>query len=132
MAGGIFPGRPFAWNIKCIIFTMFIAGGYWYLPPKNILILIFLLWLPYVALAWYDYSYDCKDKMMPTLFPLGRKIFLPFKPSGYKQEFEKMPKEQIETMNRLDHIVTWSLLIIAIYFSYSYRRELQSFFVIKK
>lgn len=132
MAGGIFPGRPFAWNIKCIIFTMFIAGGYWYLPPKNIFVLIFLLWLPYVALAWYDYSYNCQDKIMPTLFPFGRQLFLPFKPAGYKQEFEKMPKEQIETMNRIDHVFTWSLLIIAIYFAYSYRRELRSIIVTKK
>jgi len=118
MAGGIFPGQPFAWNFKCIIFTIFIAGGYWYLPPKNIYILFFLLWLPYIALAWYDYSYDCKYKMMPTLFPYGRTIFLPFKPAGYKAEFEKMPKEQIETMNQVDHLVTWTILIILLYVIY--------------
>jgi hypothetical protein len=116
MAGGIFPNRPFSWNIKCIIFTAIIAGGYWYLPPKNTLILLFLLWIPYVAVAWYDYSYDCKDKIQPTLFPFGRYIFLPFKPSGYKQAFEKMPKEQIEAMNNIDHIVSWTILIVVIAF----------------
>lgn len=120
MAGGIFPGQPFAWNIKCIIFTILIAAGYWYLPPKNLYVLLFLLWSPYVALAWYDYAYDCKDKMMPTLFPYGRYIYLPFKPAGYKAEFEKMPEEQIQAMNRLDHIVTWTILIVVLYFITKY------------
>lgn len=116
MAGGIFPGKSFAWNIKCIVFTAFIAGGYWYLPPKNVYVLIFLLWLPYVAMAWYDYAYDCKDKMMPTLFPFGRYIFLPFKPQGYKDAFDKMSPEQILSMDRLDHITTWTALVIIIFF----------------
>lgn len=111
MSGGIFPGRPFAWNIKCIIFTLIIAGGYWYLPRKNIWILIFLLWIPYVSLAWYDYSYDCLDKMKPTIFPFGRYIFLPFKPEGYKREFAKLPPEQIKQMDNIDHIFTWTILI---------------------
>ncbi len=111
MSGGIFPNRPFALNIKCIIFTLAIAGGYWYLPHKNIYVLILLLWLPYIAMAWYDYHYDCKDKMQPTLIPFGRKIFLPFKPEGYKQEFNKMTPEQIAAMDKLDHNVGWTLVI---------------------
>lgn len=114
MSGGIFPGRPFAWNLKCIVATLIIAGGYWFLPKKNIWILIFLLWFPYVALAWYDYSYDCLDKMKPTIFPYGRYIFLPFKPEGYKREFEKLTPDQIQQMNNVDHITTWTLFIILI------------------
>jgi hypothetical protein len=51
MAGGLFPGYPFSVNIKCIIFTAILAGGYWYLPPKNLWILAFLIWFPYIALA---------------------------------------------------------------------------------
>jgi hypothetical protein len=123
MAGGIFEARPFAWNVKCIIFTAIIAGGYWYLPAKNTYVLLFLLWLPYVAMAWYDYAYDCKDKMQPTIVPFGRYIFLPFKPDGYKKEFEKMSEEQIKAMDRLDHILTWTLLIIVIVYSVSVSRK---------
>jgi hypothetical protein len=110
MAGGIFPGHPFALNIKCIIFTAILAAGYWYAPHKNLWVLAFLIWFPYIALAWYDYSYDCQDKLKPTLVPFGRYIWLPFKPPGYKEEFNKMPPEQIQAMNKLDHLVFWSAI----------------------
>lgn len=114
MSGGIFPNYPFAFNIKCVIFTIIIAGGYWFLPHKNWFILIFLLWLPYVALAWYDYSYNCKDKIQPTAFPFGRWIFLPFKPAGYKDEFNKLPPEAIQTMDNVDHLTGWTIVILVV------------------
>jgi hypothetical protein len=125
MAGGIFPNYPFHFNIKCIIFTLVIALGYWYLPTKNIIVFIFLLWLPYIALAWYDYSYKCDFKMMPTILPFARYIFLPFKPPGYKAEFNKLPKNAITAMDTLDHITAFTLLIIlgAVIFSYFYNRN---------
>lgn len=113
MAGGLFPGQPFALNIKCIIFTLILALGYWFAPHKNLWVLAFLIWFPYIALAWYDYSYDCKDKLKPTLVPFGRYVWLPFKPPGYKEEFDKLPKEQIQAMNKLDHIMVWSIIAVA-------------------
>lgn len=112
MAGGIFPGRPFEFNLKCVIFTAVLAGGYWYLPPKNLWILIFLLWFPYIALAWYDYAYDCRNKLGPTIVPFGRYLWLPFKPPGYQSEFNKLADEQIQKMNRLDHLVGWSIVVV--------------------
>ena len=111
MAGGIFPGAPFKFNIKCIIFSLMLAGGYWYLPPKNFWVIFFLLWFPYIALAWYDYSYNCRDKLGPTVVPFGRYFWLPFKPQGYKDEFNKMADQQIQVMNKVDHLVGWSVLI---------------------
>jgi hypothetical protein len=111
MAGGIFPGAPFKFNIKCVIFSLAIAGGYWYLPPKNFWVLFFLIWFPYIALAWYDYSYNCRDKLGPTVVPFGRYFWLPFKPQGYKDEFNKMADQQIQVMNKVDHLVGWSVLI---------------------
>lgn len=116
MAGGVFPGRPFAWNIKCIIFTAIIAGGYWYLPPRNLIVLFVLLWFPYIAMSWYDYMYDCKDKIQPTLFPFGRRVYLPFKPPGYKAEYEKLPKENIQAMDWVDHNLTWIIAVSVIAF----------------
>lgn len=117
MAGGLFPGHPFALNLKCIIFTAILAGGYWYLPHKNLWVLAFLIWFPYVALAWYDYSYKCQDKLEPTLVPFGRYIWLPFKPPGYKEKFNQLPPEQIQAMN---HVDTWTLVAILIVIMYKY------------
>jgi hypothetical protein len=111
MAGGIFPGQPFKFNVKCIVFTALLAGGYWYLPYRKIWILLFLLWFPYIAMAWYDYMYTCKDKLEPTAIPFGRYIWLPFKPKGYKDKFNKLPKEKIQIMDRVDHVTGWTILI---------------------
>lgn len=114
MAGGIFPDRPFESNIKCIIFTIIIAGGYWQLPAKNIYVLLFLLWLPYVAVAWYDYSYNCENKMKYTLFPFGRYVFLPFKPKEYQKTYTDLSVEQKQLIDNNDHIYTWTILVIII------------------
>lgn len=117
MAGGLFPGFPFEFNIKCVIFTAILAGGYWYLPPKNRWILVFLLWFPYIAMAWYDYSYNCQNKVKPHAGPFSRYIWTPFKPQGYKDAFNALPPEKIEQMNKVDHIFGWTLLAaIATYF----------------
>ena len=110
MAGGIFPGAPFRFNIKCIIFTALLAGGYWFLPHKNLWVLFFLLWFPYIAMAWYDYAYECRS-LKPTIVPFGRYIWLPFKPQPYKDDFTKMSDSQIQAMNRLDHIVGWTAVV---------------------
>jgi len=114
MAGGLFPGHPFALNLKCIIFTLILAAGYWFAPHKNLWVLAFLIWFPYIALAWYDYSYNCQDKLKPTIVPFGRYIWLPFKPPGYKEEFAKLEPEKIQAMDKLDHIVIWSIIAILI------------------
>jgi len=114
MAGGLFPGHPFALNLKCIIFTLILAAGYWFAPHKNLWVLAFLIWSPYIALAWYDYSYKCQDKLKPTIVPFGRYIWLPFKPPGYKEEFDKLEPEKIQAMDKLDHIVIWSIIAILI------------------
>jgi len=114
MAGGLFSGHPFAFNWKCIIFTLILAGGYWVLPHKNPWVLAFLIWSPYIALAWYDYSYNCQDKLKPTLVPFGRYIWLPFKPPGYKNEFNKLPPEQIKDMDTMDHLVGWTVVAAAV------------------
>ena len=111
MAGGLFGERPFAFNVKCVVFTAAVAGGYWWLPRRRLWVLAVLLWLPYVAMAWYDYAYGCRDKMQPTLFPFGRYVFLPFKPPGYRAEFERMSPAQHAAMDRLDHVAGWTLAV---------------------
>ena len=63
MAGGLF-GRPFVLNIKCIIFSLIIMGLFLFKPIiKNKLILGLILFIifvvSYVAMAWYDFYYNC-------------------------------------------------------------------------
>ena len=114
MAGGIFPDRPFSLNAKCIAFTAALAGGYWYAPPRSWWVLGLLLWLPYVAMAWYDYAYDCRDRMRPTIVPFGRYIFLPFKPPDYKAEYDALSPAKKNAMARLDHVLVWTALVVGL------------------
>ena len=72
------------------------------------------LWFPYIALAWYDYTYECKSKLGPTPVPFGRYIWLPFKPPGYKKEYENLPEYKKGIMDNVDHLAGWSLLIAVI------------------
>lgn len=114
MAGGIaINGKPFALNPKCIFMSILLAGGYWWLPPKSYWVLAGILWSTYVGLSWYDAVYDCNDKMKPTVFPLGRIIFLPFKPQSYKAEMQNLTVEQIKIMDRVDHVAIFTLLFCA-------------------
>ena len=79
MAGGIF-GRPFQLNVKCIIFSLLIMTIFLYKPNiKSKLIMgttLFTIFvIAYVAMAWYDYFYNCNvlplkrgDKSFTGLF----------------------------------------------------------------
>lgn len=64
MAGGLF-GKPFAFNIKCIIFSLVTMALFLYKPTFSnnytlygTLFIIFVI--AYVAMAWYDYFFDCR------------------------------------------------------------------------
>ena len=68
MAGGIFIGRPFNPNIKCVIFGFLLALMYIYLPRQaqgkgNPLIIALIFIISYIAMAWYDWAWNCDDKM---------------------------------------------------------------------
>ena len=57
---------PPALNLKCIIFTVLLASGYWYLPSRNKYVLAALAYFPYLTLAWYDWIYACQHNFGPT------------------------------------------------------------------
>lgn len=63
MAGGIFIDQPFSPNWKCIIFGIALMIAYWWLPKNNPFLLPVIFIIGYIAMAWYDYMYDC-DMMM--------------------------------------------------------------------
>jgi len=62
--------KPPTLNVKCIVFTLILAAGYWYLPPRNKWVLLGLLYFPYAAMAWYDYYYKCERNLGPTYLAL--------------------------------------------------------------
>lgn len=122
MSGGLYEGRPFAFNPKCIVFTAAVAGGYWFLPPRSWWALAVLLWLPYVAMAWYDEFYNCSDKMQPTIVPFGRTLFLPFKPAAYQAAYGKLAQAQVDAMSRLDHALGWTAVVAGAALAWRYLR----------
>ena len=107
MAGGIVE-RPFALNVKCIVLSLLVGTGYWFLPSHNVWVLMFLFWVSYVGLSWYDELYTCSNAMKPTLFPFGRLVFLPFKPPGYQEDMKNISPRQVELMNRVDHLACFT------------------------
>lgn len=65
MAGGIFPNYPFQLNIKCVIFSFIIISLFFYKPPEldiiwKFYISIILFIISYIAMAWYDYKFQCQ------------------------------------------------------------------------
>ncbi len=70
MAGGLF-GKPFAVNEKCVVFAIVIIAIFLARPElrstwAKIGVPAALFVVAYVAMAWYDYYYDCR------LMPLRR------------------------------------------------------------
>jgi len=123
MAGGLF-GKPFALNIKCIIFSLMIMVIFLYKPEiKNGYILYATLFgifvASYVAMAWYDYYFDCR------ILPLKRgerSVTGVLKPPVYMEE-QKNGKRPRKAINRqalmiyLSHIllIVPLLIYIAVY-----------------
>ena len=65
MAGGLFMNKPFVINEKCILFSLICMGLYLFKPnyKSNItlyLSLFVIFVIAYVAMAWYDYEFDCE------------------------------------------------------------------------
>jgi hypothetical protein len=93
MAGGLFH-RPFVFNEKCIIFSLICMALFLTTPPKNVYLLIpilfFIFVIAYVAMAWYDYYFNC------DLIALKRgqmSVTSLFKPSIKDQQLSKKSKQ---------------------------------------
>jgi hypothetical protein len=64
MAGGLF-GKPFAVNEKCIVFAVMVTAIFMVCPTFESMMsktfaLALLFVVSYVAMAWYDYFFDCR------------------------------------------------------------------------
>ena len=113
MAGGLF-GLPFVINIKCVIFSLLCMGLFLYCPTfkSNIslyLILFGIFVVAYVAMAWYDYYYDCR------IIPLERgkySITGLFKPPEHVKK-ENNKNNELEQSRKAKLIYLSHILFIA-------------------
>jgi hypothetical protein len=72
MAGGLFTGREFEPNIKCIVIGVVLILLYlWIAPQPNYYIIPIIFVVAYVAVAWYDYYYSCKQRLYSGTGVLG-------------------------------------------------------------
>jgi len=110
MAGGLF-GSPLYLNEKCILFAAFILFVFWMPHQKawqHEAVLAFVLAMAaYVLMAWYDYIYDCTDKLGPTL--LGTFVSWA-KPKDVQKEYEELPVKYKKIIRVTDTIVLAILL----------------------
>lgn len=84
-------GDRISFNYKCIAMSIFFAGFYWFAPPKNKWVLVGILYLTYLALAWYDHIFDCKNNSLKPTFLYSFYGFL--KPKDYQADYEKWKPE---------------------------------------
>ena len=88
MAGGLF-GRPFVLNEKCIVFSLICMTLFLFKPTfRNQYLLYFTLFIifvvAYVAMAWYDYYFNC------DIVPLKRGTKPLEKFSSNEKQFESL------------------------------------------
>jgi len=109
-------GTPLYLNEKCLIFSAFVLAVYYLPHPKHlthrILAGFVLACLAYVIMAWYDYIYDCNDKLRPTI--LGW-MWGWAKPASYSKEFENLPVKYKKVVRTVDIVVLVGLLGLAFY-----------------
>jgi len=119
MAGGIFPNQPFTLNAKCVVFSLLIIGLFFidskpFMKNNVILTLtLFILFvIAYVAMAWYDYFFDCQ------ILPLKRgsskyTITGKMKPPLHNPE-KQLSKNNIGEESRFNRIIIYTSHLILI------------------
>lgn len=105
-------------NIKCIYFTFFIVFIYWFLPPRNKYILVFLFWLPYLIMAIYDDIYSCNRAFGPTYLRLFYEIPKRLLAPGTKQDkaYKNWCPKHSRKVFFIDVIV--AIVLIIFYFTF--------------
>ena len=115
MGGGLF-GTPLYLNPKCLVFSAFVLAVYWLPHPTAFLhklIAAFLLaTAAYIALAWYDYIYDCTDRLGPTLLGWMSGFF---KPAEYQKQFDDLPVKYKKIVRAFDIAVIGVIVAAFVY-----------------
>jgi len=115
MAGGLF-GKPFALNIKCVIFSLICMSLFLYCPQIKgklalYLILFVIFVVSYVAMAWYDFFFDCR--ILPFKRGEGGVTGL-FKPPPYQKKKQKEHLESAVEKKRKHYLVFFFHLLFIV------------------
>jgi UDP-N-acetylmuramyl pentapeptide phosphotransferase/UDP-N-acetylglucosamine-1-phosphate transferase len=116
MGGGLF-GTPLYLNEKCIAFAGFVLAVY-FMPHQKawqheVVFAFILAMLAYVLMAWYDYIYDCNDKLGPTL--LGGLIGWAKPYGGVPPGTKELPIKYKKIVAAFDIVVFIVLLCLVFY-----------------
>jgi hypothetical protein len=115
MAGGIYVDYPYHPNPKCLIFSSLIMGLYWFSPKnKNIYLLPILFIISYVAMAWYDYRYNC-DTIMYSGSSIGANtIDSIFKPQRRNEKHNKKKISENQEQEYLSRVYLFHILVVTL------------------
>lgn len=109
-------GTPLYLNEKCIAFAAFVLFIFWMPHPaarEHDLVLAFVIAMTaYVLMAWYDYVYDCTDKLGPTL--LGALIGWAKPYGGVPPGTEELPIKYKKVVGVFDFVVLIGLLSLLV------------------
>lgn len=112
-------GSPVYFNLKCVIATLVLATGYWFLPPHNKWVLLAILFFTYLALYWYDALFDCKRN------PLGPTFLYHYyawgKGKRYREEAARQWTPQTRRVVTLVDLAVLLVLVLAAPFFLQWR-----------
>tara|TARA_B110000046_G_scaffold172412_1_gene194155 strand:- start:1026 stop:1493 length:468 start_codon:yes stop_codon:yes gene_type:complete len=116
MAGGLFNNKPFVINEKCIFFSLICMALFLFKPNfhSNITLyfsLFIIFVVAYVAMAWYDYKFDCQT--LPLKKGSLGGITAVFKPDAHNNEKQKK-HEETNKDKRLKMILIYLLHLLFI------------------
>ena len=114
MAGGIFVDQPYHPNPKCLLFSAAIMALYWFSPAnKNTWLLPVIFVVSYVAMAWYDYMYNC-DLIMYSGSALGANTAdAIFKPQRRDEKHDKKNLSKNQEQEYLRRVYLFHVLAVA-------------------
>ena len=114
MAGGIFVDQPYHPNPKCLLFSAIVMALYWFLPTnKNPLMLFLIFILSYVAMAWYDYKYNCDTKMYSGKNLGVNTLDSIFKPQRRNEDIDKKNFSENQEKEYLHRVYLFHVIAIA-------------------
>jgi hypothetical protein len=102
-------GDRISFNYKCIVLSIFFGLFYWFAPSKNKWILLAILYLTYLALAWYDHLFGCKDNSLRPTFLYSFYGFL--KPKDYQGHYEAWQPATKSLVATVDAVIALLLLL---------------------